>query len=310
MTSTNAISVIVTTYNRAPKLRRMINSALNQSDVPEEIVVVNDGSTSDYSEIKKWALSHPNVVWVDIANGGVSAARNCGVIQSSSPFVAFCDDDDYFMPNHISTIRRKIEAERGQKGIYHTHRIELRGDLFYEPPFMAKEKDKSWQEHYVTNGEMIPSCTCMHRDIALEFPFPVGIKYAEDHEQRLLALSQYPCYPIYEKTVVMDRTDESATNRNVTEIAEIYRERFHSMFGQADIKNHIRPRYRNQVLYHWTSLELSEAIRLAPREFPRLWLRAGLRVRTWANFKTWTMNLIWFFKERIGRNPSMLDDDL
>ena len=304
MTPHSAISVIVTTYNRAPKLRRMVNSALQQSDVPEEIVVVNDGSTTDYTEVKEWALKHSPVVWVDVENGGVSAARNSGVTQSTCPFVVFCDDDDYFMPNHIAQIRQRIEVENGEKGIYHTHRIELRGDLLYEPPFRQREGGKSWQEHYVTDGEMIPSCTCMHREVALEFPFPVGIKYAEDHEQRLLALSQYPCFPIYEMTVVMDRTDESATNRHVSEIAEIYRERFQSMFAQAAIRNHIRSQYRHQVLYHWTSLELSEAMRLAPQQFPGLWLRAGLRVRTWSNFKTWAMNLIWFLKEQMGSSSS------
>lgn len=310
MTSANAISVIVTTYNRAPKLRRMVNSALNQTDVPDEVVIVNDGSTSDYSEVKQWALDHPSVVWVDVKNGGVSAARNIGVAQSYSSFVVFCDDDDYFMPNHISQVRQRIKAEKGKKGIYHTHRIELRGDLFFEPSYRVKEKGKSWQEHYITDGEMIPSCTCMHRDVALEFPFPEGIKYAEDHEQRLLALSQYPCFPIYEKTVVMDRTDETATNRNVTEIAEIYRERFRTMFAQVEIRSHIRPKYQHQVLYHWTSLELSESIRLSPRQFPKLWLRAGLRIRTLGNFKTWTMNLIWFLRKRLGMDPSVLGDDL
>lgn len=296
LSNDSAISVVVTSFNRAPKLHRMINSALNQVDIPAEIIVINDGSTADYSQVQQWAISHAQVVWVDIENAGVSAARNCGVKYSKSPFIAFCDDDDYFLPNHLSTLRQRIAAENGTKGIYHTHRVEMIGKVTYEPPIKPREKDQTWQEYYITKGEMIPSCTCMHRDVALKWPFPVGIKYAEDHEQRLLALSQFPCFPIYERTVVMDRTDESATNRPVAEISKIYRKRFRSMYSNPRIRQHIRRMYRHQMLYRWTSLELSEAIQQTPKGFPGLWIKAGFRVRSWSNLKTWFMNLIWYFK--------------
>lgn len=296
MNTNFSISVVVTTHNRAEKLRRMLESVTHQTIRPNEIVVVNDGSTTDYTSVKQWAESIPKLKWLDLVNGGVSSARNHGVQCVTSDFIAFCDDDDYFLQNHIDQLSKRIKSEGLAPGLYHTHRMELRDTELSDPPIYQKTPRTSWQEHYVTRGEMIPSCTCMHRDIALEFPFPVGIKYAEDHEQRLLALSAYPCYPIYERTVVMDRTDETATNRPAGQIAEIYRDRFQAMFSNPIIRGNIRRKYRHQMLYRWTSLELADARKSTRSHYPIQLAKALARVRTWSNFKTWTMNLIWFFK--------------
>ena len=278
---TFSIGVIVTTFNRADKLHRMLKSVTLQTVMPDEVVVVNDGSTSDYDEVKEWAVTIPNLTWLDVANGGVSAARNSGVQNTKSDFIAFCDDDDYFLSNHIDQLTKRIKSEGLEPGLYHTHRKELRESVFTAPPVFQKPAHISWQEHYITQGEMIPSCTCVHKDIALSFPFPEGIKYAEDHEQRLLAMSAYPCFPIYEQTVVMDRTDKTATNRPVDQIAAIYRNRFRTMFNNPLIRAHIRRKYRHQMLYRWTSLELADARQNARSAYPLLLARAAARIRTW-----------------------------
>ena len=232
---------------------------------------------------------------MDIENAGVSKARNSGVLTASSSFIAFCDDDDYFLPNHIQILKNRIQAESQAKGLYHTHRIELRHSETSEPAMSRKHDHMTWQEHYITNGEMIPSCTCMHRDVAIQFPFPEGIKYAEDHEQRLLAMSSYACFPIYERTVVMDRTDESATNRSVFEISKIYRDRFKKIFANPSINSSIHKKYRNQMLFRWTSLELSELRQNKRKTFLVHWLRTSARIRSISNLKSWLIQGWWFF---------------
>ena len=296
MNSQISLCVVVPTYNRAEKLRRMVKSIVAQTVLPEQIIVVNDGSITDYSEVKIWAQSVPQLLWIEIPNGGVSIARNHGVSAAQTAFIAFCDDDDYFLPNHIESLKNRIRLEGAAKGIYHTHRVELRNDEFQTPPIIKCPEKMSWQEYYVTNGEMIPSCTCMHRDIVVEHPFPANIKYAEDHEQRLKALRKFPCFPIYEVTVVMDRTDETATNRSVSELADIYRIRFRTMFANPAIGNHIRWKFRHEALFRWSSLEMSEARTRSSRLFLFTWLRAAFRIRTFSNFKTWVMNFLWFLK--------------
>lgn len=292
----DTISVVITTFNRPDKLLRCLKAAVNQTSPSHEIIVVNDGSSADYRECKGYAQNDPNVIWLDQPNAGVSAARNHGVDHSTGNFIAFCDDDDYWLPNHLETLHQIINQQNSKPAIYHTHRRELRGKEWHDPPIHHKRADITWQEHYITKGEMIPSATCMHNEVARYSPFPVGIKYAEDHEQRLIALADFPCFPSMTRTVVMDRTDESATNRSIHEIAAIYRGRFHTMFRNPTIRNHIRRTFRHQMLYRWTSLELSEAIQRTPKQFPGLWLKAGFRIRSWSNIKTWVMNFIWFLQ--------------
>jgi len=96
------VSVIIPTYNRSQKALRALASVLSQTFRDYEIIVVNDGSTDDTATAlepffpKIRYLFHSN-------NRGVSAARNSGIRVSASPFLAFLDSDDYWLPEKLST---------------------------------------------------------------------------------------------------------------------------------------------------------------------------------------------------------------
>lgn len=293
--TTLTISVVITTYNRPLKLMRCIEAAHSQHIKPHEVIVVNDGSTMDYSQFKLNATKQFEVIWVDQPNGGVSSARNLGASLATGAFVAFCDDDDYWLPNHITVLTDEIIHKKGVPGIYHTYRQDLVGHTVSSPAISRKPENATWQEHYVTRGEMILCCTCMHRDITKFSPFPTGVKYAEDHEQRLIALEKYPCFPIEQRTVIVDRTDESATNRPIQEISRIYRRRFQQLFANPHIRPFIRYGYRQKALFRWTSLELSEASISGQKSFLSLWLTLLFRVRSMSNAKTMLLQLIWHY---------------
>ena len=292
------LSVVVTTYNRPAKLLRFLESVAEQSMKPDEVIVINDGSTADYSESKHFIQSADNIQWVDQENAGVSAARNHGASKATGEFIAFCDDDDYWLPEHLSILGRAIEQSNQAPGLYHTQRRELRGNQYSDPPVYERPAGWTWQEHYITLGEMIPSATCMHRDIIQFSPFPVGIKYAEDHEQRLIALSRYPCFPLPERTVIMDRTDESATNTSATNLASIYTARFRHMLNHQAIRPYVRRKIRNRALYRWTSLELTEISQTNPRHFLKAWLKSLFLVKSEGNLKTWALQFIWHIIRR------------
>jgi len=293
-----SISVVITTYNRPAKLLRCIKAVAEQTQAPHETIIVNDGSAADYTECKRYIAATPNMKWIEQTNQGVSAARNNGVDMSQGAFIAFCDDDDYWLPHHVETLHAEITRKNGTPGIYHTFRKELNGEVWTDPTIHIKPPNITWQEHYVTKGEMILCCTCIHRDAAKASPFPVGEKYAEDHEQRLVALNTYPCFPIHERTVVIDRTDESATNRSIHEIAETYRNRLSTIFNLPEVSAHVRPKFRNSAKFRWTSLELSEASKHGSKKFRTQWIRSIQEVRTLQNAKTLILHLIWHIREK------------
>ena len=95
------LSVIVPVYNAEKYLPRCLDSLLNQDVEDYEIVCVNDGSTDGSVEImNRYVERHPGIVHVvDQTNGGVSKARNAGIDAAQGDIIAFCDADDYLVPN-------------------------------------------------------------------------------------------------------------------------------------------------------------------------------------------------------------------
>lgn len=94
------VSVIIPTYNRAVMLCNAIESVLQQTLLPKEIIIVDDGSTDNTSlEIQKFASS---IKYFRKEHKGVSAARNFGIINSSGKFIAFLDSDDLWLPEKLA----------------------------------------------------------------------------------------------------------------------------------------------------------------------------------------------------------------
>src|SRR5689334_10135830 len=93
--------VIIPAYNAVETLGRAIDSALAQSLPPHEVVVVDDGSRDATAELAE--RYGPPVRVIRQSNAGPGAARNRGVQATSSPWVAFLDADDEWLPKKMET---------------------------------------------------------------------------------------------------------------------------------------------------------------------------------------------------------------
>ena len=100
------VSVIIPTYKRCDTLIRAINSAINQTYKNIEIIVVNDNMPGDdfsrmlYDEMKK--VTDERVIFAEQEkpiNG--AAARNYGIRLAKGEYIAFLDDDDYWIPQKL-----------------------------------------------------------------------------------------------------------------------------------------------------------------------------------------------------------------
>lgn len=105
------VSVVIPTYNRACDVVRAVKSALAQTLVPHQIIVVDDGSTDD-TEAAVRALPAP-VEYIRQKNGGVSSARNLAFRSVTGDFVALLDSDDYWEARWLETATRSIVAMSG-----------------------------------------------------------------------------------------------------------------------------------------------------------------------------------------------------
>ena len=103
------ISIVVAIYNIESLLHYCIDSILNQDDSNWELILVNDGSTDDSLTIcRKYAELDSRISVVDKTNGGLSSARNAGILVAHGDWVMFIDGDDYILPNTISTLNKLI----------------------------------------------------------------------------------------------------------------------------------------------------------------------------------------------------------
>lgn len=103
-------SIIVPLYNKGAKVRRTIDSVLAQTWQGEwECVVVDDGSTDDSAQyVREYA--DPKIHYLRKDNGGVSSARNFGILHSRKEWLIFLDADDELLPDALSLFARMIAS--------------------------------------------------------------------------------------------------------------------------------------------------------------------------------------------------------
>jgi len=100
--SLHKVSIVIPFYNRGSKVKRALESVFRQTYDNFEVILVDDGSTDDISNVKRLIAGRPNVKLFRLSkNSGVSTARNKGINESTGEYVAFLDSDDEFMPEKI-----------------------------------------------------------------------------------------------------------------------------------------------------------------------------------------------------------------
>ncbi len=110
-------SVIIPLYNKAPYVAKTIESVLRQTFSDYELMVIDNGSTDESSDIvAKYSDPRLRIHRIE-ENAGVSNARNKGVELTSAPYITFLDADDWWEPSFLEEMARLIE-KHPSAGIY------------------------------------------------------------------------------------------------------------------------------------------------------------------------------------------------
>lgn len=89
------ISVVVPVYNVEEYLVKCLNSLLNQTKLPNEIILVDDGSLDKSGEIcDEYAKRYKEIKVIHQENAGLSEARNTGLRVATAEYIMFVDSDD------------------------------------------------------------------------------------------------------------------------------------------------------------------------------------------------------------------------
>ncbi|MGE5386998.1 MAG: glycosyltransferase family 2 protein [Betaproteobacteria bacterium] len=116
MSPTLPVSLVIPAYNRADFVAETLDSALNQTQPFDEIIVIDDGSTDATPEVLTRYAGR--IRSRRTANHGVQSARNTGVDMARNPLVAFCDSDDLLEPDLVQVIAPWMSAHPESDAVY------------------------------------------------------------------------------------------------------------------------------------------------------------------------------------------------
>ena len=198
-------SVIIPLYNKAPYIRKALESVLAQTYTDYELIIVDDGSTDGSAEIAEAFLQDPASRLSPLTssltsdsvpasrlspfafrllkqkNAGVSAARNNGFSVSSAEYLAFLDADDWWEPTYLERMAQLI-ADYPDAGLYASNyyyhkdginiiKVDIPTGYFNYP----KEYYKNFAMPVTSISVVIPRIV-----YDLVGGFPLGIKLGED----------------------------------------------------------------------------------------------------------------------------------
>lgn len=112
------VSIIIPLYNKAPYIKRALDSILSQTVQNFEIIVVGGKSTDGGEDIVR-SYTDSRVILIEEVGNGVSAARNQGILVASADLIAFLDADDKWSPEYLETILR-LREKYPEAGLYST----------------------------------------------------------------------------------------------------------------------------------------------------------------------------------------------
>ena len=104
------VSVVIPTYNCSRFVGDAIESVLAQTRVPDQIIVVNDGSTDDTAAVVQ-QYRDGRIVYIEQANGGIAAARNRGLSIATGDYIGFLDADDRWLPSMLERQLALLERQ-------------------------------------------------------------------------------------------------------------------------------------------------------------------------------------------------------
>ena len=105
------ISVIVPTFNREKTIKRCLDSVVNQTMPPFEIIVVDDGSVDGTIKIlDEYPCRYLRIIRQN--HKGAQAARNLGIINAKGSYIAFLDSDDEWLPYMLEKAAEYISEEK------------------------------------------------------------------------------------------------------------------------------------------------------------------------------------------------------
>lgn len=133
------ISIIIPAYNAEDQIRRSIVSAMQQSYVNLEIIIIDDGSKDNTGKIADLYASEDHRVRVfHVQNGGEAKSRNLGLMEARGSLIAFCDADDRMHPDMLEKLYNSLMENDADMAVCSWNYVDSSGnELNWRTPDLA-----------------------------------------------------------------------------------------------------------------------------------------------------------------------------
>lgn len=184
------VSVVIPVFNRGSMLKSAIESVLAQTSPPEEIIVVDDGSTDGTCELLKDKF--PSIRFLRQSNKGVAAARNLGIRSAMGNWIAFLDSDDEWKQEKLELQLKFLQRKPETKALHTDEKWIRRGNLVKPPKYLDKSSTRLF-DRSLRHCLISPSTTLLHKSIfSIVGLFDESMQVCEDYDfwLRLLVLEE------------------------------------------------------------------------------------------------------------------------
>ncbi|MEA3497983.1 MAG: glycosyltransferase family A protein [Campylobacterota bacterium] len=185
------ISVIIPTYNRDSFIEKTVQTVLNQTVMPDEIIVVDDGSSDNTEELLDSLITTKKIKYIKQQNSGVSVARNRGIKESSNSWICFLDSDDLW---EDTKLEEQINFHKENPNILFSHTLELwlfNNKIIKQKKHQQKPSGFCFKEN-LANTLVGASTVMVHKNILNDIGyFDETLKVCEDYDLWLRILYKY-----------------------------------------------------------------------------------------------------------------------
>lgn len=188
------VSVIIPTCNRGWVVRDAIDSVLGQTFADFELIVVDDGSTDETSQILEAYAGRLRVIRQ--ANQGVSAARNRGIDIASGSLIALLDSDDIWLPEKLD-VQVAFFKNNTAALICQTEEIWIRNGLRVNPGKRHRKPSGMIFERALELCLVSPSAVMVRRELFEKVGrFDESLPACEDYDLWLRVACRFPVHLI------------------------------------------------------------------------------------------------------------------
>ncbi len=177
------VTVIIPVCNREDWIGDSISSVLNQTRPPEEVIIVDDGSTDNSAGVIK--SFGDRVTYIYQNNQGVSAARNTGIKSANFPWLAFLDSDDQWHPEKLAS-QLQFLSENPSCRVIHTDEIWIRHGRRVNPRKVHQKHGGMIYDKCLPRCVISPSSVMIHHTIFEDYGlFDETLPACEDYDMWL-----------------------------------------------------------------------------------------------------------------------------